>query len=278
MPVKRKERKPIDQSKLEMGINPPSWVDSFDDAKYTDAICKVLTFFLAYTPVKGTSARGIPLTEYGWSSDTPKKKSIFTQLMLRRANLEINDSLFSGEKREDECALFEKAGMGPDFFKTCSSNRIALISSGSFPIDILKAIRNSIAHTRFIVVDLDEGPFLAMENGMPKGDSFEVKARLFLSVSTLEAWTELIRQGKEAEESEIKRLSDAENTLKRNLLQAIRDGQIATYESAMNSFELNKGKTSKLFRELKGEGLIDFSRKKHCWVCTQSEGEQGTRR
>lgn len=263
--AKPRERKPIDPSKLEYAANLPTWIDELDSSNYSQEASEVIKYFLAYSPCAGVSARRVSLTSRGWPTDTPRKDDLFMRSMLAEAHLVSGENYFTCGKREEELDLFSNAGMGSDFYETAATNRVALVSSGNPAMDLFKAIRNSLAHFRFCLVSKSNTLYLAMENGVLSGQRFEVKARLFLSINTLQAWIELIRDGKARMKAEEERESARQRELEERLLRAIDAGEVKKEGDIAPLLSIKKAEAKRILGKLRGEGRVKYASQKRCW-------------
>ena len=264
------KQRQVDETKLEFAIHPPAWVDSLESPAYTEEIKELLEFFLAYSPCRGVSARGVSLARYGWSADTPKKGGLFAREFFAAAGLEAGVNYFTCTKREEELDLFQQAEMDAEFHSDCRGNRVALISSGNLILDIFKAIRNAIAHFRFCLVERSGTTYIAMENGVPKGDRFEVKARIFLSIDTLGAWVDLAKSGKEREAAELQRMEDERKALEEKLYSAVLAGEVRKADDSAVVLGLKKSESKKILMGLKNQKRIEYSNKQKRWIETDS--------
>ncbi len=259
------ERRPIDQSKLEYAANLPTWIDDLDSPNYSQEVVEVIKYFLAHSPCADVSARRVSLTSCGWPKDTPSRDSLFMRSMLAEAHLVLGESYFTCGKREEELDLFSNAGMGSDFYETSATNRVALVSSGNPAMDLFKAIRNSLAHFRFCLVSKPDTLYLAMENGVPGKNGFEVKARLFLSIKTLQTWIELIHDGKARMKAEEEREYARQKELEERLLLAIDAGEVKKEGDIAPLLNLKKAEAKRILVKLKKGGLVEYVPQKRRW-------------
>ncbi len=105
-----------------------------------------------------------------------------------------------------------------------------------------------------------------MENGLPKKDRFEVKARIFLSVNTLRVWIDLVKSGKEREAAESQCLEDERKALEKKLYSAVLAGKVKKEADSAAILELKKADARKILMSLKEQKLIEYSRKRRCWA------------
>lgn len=258
-----------DQSKLEFANHPPKWVGDLDSPLLSPEIKSALEFYVAYCPCKGVSARGVNFSQYGWSSDNPKKNDYLYKRLFEVAGLEVGRNLFVGKKREDEKALFASASMGSNFYAECNGNRIAVISSGNLILDLCRSLRNGIAHCRFDFFKHGNDIYLALENGETRGNQFEVKARYFISVSVLSSWVEVIKnesgiEKRLIEEERIREQVEIEELAGRalKLIEAGRMHRVADLETNLG---FSKKDCGRVVGYLKSQGLAEYSNNKKCW-------------
>lgn len=267
----RRERKSVDRSKLEFADNVPTWIDDLGAPGYSQEVREVIEYFLAYSPCPGLSSRRIALTSCGWPTDTPSKDSLFVRSLLEEADLSLDANYFMRSKREDEIELFSAAEMGSDFCTTTSSNRIALVGNGNLAMDLFRSIRNALAHFRFCLVPKSGSLFLAMENGVPSKQGFEVKARLFLSIEALEAWIELIKDGRARMQAEEKRKEAKQKQLEERLIQAIEAGDVKTQRDVATNLGIKKAEAKRILGNLKDQQRIRYVPQTHRWEVLSHE-------
>lgn len=267
----QRERKSVDRSKLEFADNVPPWIDDLGTPGYSREVRKVIEYFLAYSPCPSLSARRIALTSCGWPSDTPSKDSLFVRSLLDEAGLVLGVNYFTCCKREEEIELFSAAEMGSDFCATTSSNRIALVGNGNLAMDLFRSMRNALAHFRFCLVPKSGSLFLAMENGVPTKQGFEVKARLFLSIETLEAWIELIKGGRVRMQAEEKRKEAKQKQLEERLVKAIEAGDVKAQRDVAANLGINKAEAKRILGNLKDQQRIRYVPQTHRWEALSHE-------
>ena len=264
------KRKTIDESKLEYSAHPPRWISSFNEALNMPEMSSVYSFFLAYTPCKGISAQGIPLPEYGWTNDSHMKGKYLERRLLEIAHLEEGKTAFFAKKREDEKALFETAGMKESFYLDCDDNRIAISCVDNRVMSIFKVIRNSFAHCRFGLFEREGVTFVAMENGLIMKSQFEVKARLFLSLTTLSNWINVIKteSGKEKEIEEERRRLEQRMLIEMvdRAKRCISDGIIKKQDDLAAACGFSKAHIGKVIGYLKKDNIAEYSRHERRWV------------
>ena len=162
-------KRQVDKSKLEYASHPPEWILPLSDLELSGSERETIDFFLVTSPCKGVSARGVPLTSYGWDRDTPEKNGYLQNRLMKSANLRESENFFVGTKREDMKAVFNDAAMDNAFYEKHFDNRIAFLASGNTVLSLFRAVRNSFAHSRFNVIDIGSERFFIMENEIPNG-------------------------------------------------------------------------------------------------------------
>ena len=195
-------------SKKETAPLNPGWIKSVISNEYNDAeLQRIVLFYVIHTPCEGISYSSKSMKSYGWKKDVWKKGALKRKL-FNIANLETQTNFFSVTKTDDTKYMFKKANMLSNFHTNRSEEKIAIYQPKGYNnfTGILYHIRNSLAHGRFTIYpvvkpdNLDEIYFV-MEDGVKKGDTFYVRARIILKRSTLLEWIDIIEdKAKEIQE------------------------------------------------------------------------------
>lgn len=170
------------------------WLQQIAPERFNDEeLFKIVIFFVFHSPCTGLSARGRSLSDYGW--DTPWKKPFKLNLQLKQAaaNYEL---LFSAEKYEKMESALAKADLKENFPSNLGKERICVHNSKKNQfMSVFYHIRNSMAHGRLNMVDVDGECVFIFEDAYRKNDRFRVSARMILRKRTLLNWIELIENG-----------------------------------------------------------------------------------
>lgn len=176
--AEKKRRKPVDKTKIEYVEPKPSWIKAVKVNDHNDVMGSIIQFFLAESPCKGVSSRGISLLDYGWADSVPPKSGYLHRRLLEVANLCDGSTLFTATRKEEMKNRFVDADMPGNFASTCTSNRVVALINSNFVLDLFRIIRNSLAHCRFQLVEKNGVDFIAFENGMPGGSVANVGVEL----------------------------------------------------------------------------------------------------
>lgn len=121
--------------------------------------------------------------------------------------------------------------------------------------------------------------FVAMENGLPKKERFEVKARIFLRVETLKELVALVKNGSAKEAAEALRIAEERTHLEEKLYAEVLAGNIKKATDAYTVLGLKKSESNKVLACLKKQGRIEYLRKQKRWTCVEmdasADGEEG---
>lgn len=166
---------------------------------------RIYNFFVVKSPVHGTSARSTDLTvDYGWSK--PWRKPYYLNKQLKELTTD-SELLYSASAYTNTATNTKKVELMDEalrkanliVFPETDFERICVYNSKKNQIlSIFAHIRNSIAHCRYNVVDVDSERVYCFEDVEPKMDSsgnVKVSARIVLYESTLIKWIELIEGG-----------------------------------------------------------------------------------
>ena len=258
--------KKVDKNKLEYGNHPPEWITSKEIA-YIEEIGEIIRFFVVNSPCEGISARGMTFEEYGWSSKQLKNDGCLHKRLFEIANLSENETFFSCEKREETKELFEKAKMRGDFHSQYKENRIAILENGGAVRSVFKAIRNSIAHCRFKLIEIEDDLLFVMENGIVQSNKIEIKARLVIKKSTLIKWIQVVR---EEASVFVEQERQREEKIQNEILNYIFKEEQSTIEMITSELGYKKGTITRNIGALKEKGKIQYSREKKTWILCES--------
>ena len=261
--------KKIDENKLEWGELRPAWITSLADSDCAETIRPIVDFFVVETPCKGVSTRGIALSEYGWLKDNPPKGGYHERRLFESAGFKVDQTFFTGLKREDMKEVFSRSGMSKSFAYEIVGNRAAMLVSGNTVICLLRTIRNSLAHCRFEVMNKDSCVYFVLENGVASVDRFDVRSRIALKAKTLLQWIEIIKTeaDKEIEEEQARKRAELELMSIRTqaVLDRISKGLVKKEDDLIDVVEMKKNDVRKAISHLKDRNFIEYSRKERVW-------------
>ena len=258
--------KKIDENKLEYGNHPPEWIAS-KEIDYIEEIGEIIRFFVVNSPYKGISARGITFEEYGWNSKQLKNDGYLYKRLFEIANSSENKTFFSCDKREDTKELFKRAKMGVDFHSQYKENRIAILENGGAVRSVFKAIRNSIAHCRFKLIEIEDDLLFVMENGIVQSNKIEIKARLVIKKSTFIKWIQVVR---EEASVFVEQERQREEKIQNEILNYISKAERSTTNIIIKELGYKKNTISRNIGALREKGKIQYSRTKGTWVLCES--------
>ena len=177
----------------------PGWIKKKVPDDYADDILKeIILFYVINTPCIDLSSSGISLSTYGWSTNVWQRGKLKT-VLFKIAGLEREKTFFVAHKTDEMKKVCKKANLSKDFHKNRNEERIA-IYKGSYNefLSICYHIRNAFAHGRLALYDYEKGKdvVFVLEDGLKKGDKFQVRSRMILKKSTLKQWMDIIKSGK----------------------------------------------------------------------------------
>lgn len=138
---------------------------------------------------------GKPLSKYGWSAPWQKPYYLNRQLKQLASNYELLFSAASYEKMDE---ALEKADLLNDFPSNLEEERICIYDKEKNQfMSVFYHLRNSFAHGRLNMVDVDNECVFVFEDVAPnsKSDNLKVSARMVLKKSTLLSWIDIIEHG-----------------------------------------------------------------------------------
>ena len=174
----------------------PKWINWIVPEQFNDYdLFRIVTFFVFHSPCSELSAMSKTLKEYGWL--TPWRKPYYLNRQLKQAasNYEL---IFSAKGYDEMDAALDKAGFKDDFPSDFTSEKICIYNNqGNQFMSAFYHLRNSFAHGRFNIVDVNGECVFIMEDVKPnkKKDKVKVSARMILRKSTLLKWIKLIENG-----------------------------------------------------------------------------------
>lgn len=185
----------------------PGWIKKrVPDSYNNDELKRIVLFYVINTPCIDLSSSGIPIQRYGWESDVWKKGKLRKQI-LAVANLKPNETFCKAKKTDEMKEICRKADLSKGFHSRRTIERIAIYKPNRYNdfLAICYHIRNALAHGRlamYAVPNVDNDIIFAFEDGMKKGDKFQVRSRMVLKRSTLIKWIDMIEAGELEEENE----------------------------------------------------------------------------
>lgn len=184
----------------------PSPFDSLDsDWK------KIILFYVFHSPVKGLSARGKKINDYGWIGEPINRnnyKILKTNMLKVSKNLESINWVHSGNYKDMRTKL-KDVDLLNNFPSKMTNERVAFKKQyGGQIAGLLSHIRNAFAHGRisFFIVDKEET--VVLEDVKKQGDKRGVTARIILYKQTLLNWIPLIEGGPTLSEAAIKSIKN----------------------------------------------------------------------
>lgn len=177
----------------------PAWLNQIAPDRFEDQdLFRIVTFYVFHSPCAGLSARGRSLEEYGWSAPWKKPYYLNKQLKQAASNYEL---LYSADGYEKMDEALGSANMLRDFPLDMSVERASFTDckKNQF-LSLFSHIRNSLAHGRLNMMDVNNECVFAFEDVSPKKDNEgrnKVSARMILRKSTLLRWIDIIESGEE---------------------------------------------------------------------------------
>lgn len=156
---------------------------------------RIVTFFVFHSPCPDLSSMGRSLADYGWN--TPWRKPYHLNEKLKRASSNYN-LLFSANTYDALEVALNKADLCSSFPSNFQTERIACVDNkrNQF-ISVFYHIRNSFAHCRLNMVDVDGECTFILEDGVQKKNENQLKlsARMIIKKQTLLNWIDIIEKG-----------------------------------------------------------------------------------
>ena len=171
----------------------PSWMVETPVEEDDEDFAKIIDFFQFHAPVTGQSARCKTLQEYGW--DSPWKKPYWLNKQLKRV-ASNHDLLFTAESQGRMDANLEKANLSESFPSDMLRERICVANNKKNQfMSVFYHIRDSFAHGRFFITEVEKQKIIVMEDVAPRGSPLIVTGRMIIKKQTLLKWIEIINGG-----------------------------------------------------------------------------------
>lgn len=176
----------------------PGWIKKTVPASYADDdLYRIVLFYVINTPCTDLSSSGLPLSSYGWGKEVWTKPTLKAKL-FEVAGLEPKKTFFVAKKLNEMKSLCQAANMKKDFHKCREQEKIAIYKPSKYNefMAILYHIRNALAHGRLAMYEIKgkQDIFFALEDGVKKGDKFQVRSRMLLKKSTLIRWINILEK------------------------------------------------------------------------------------
>lgn len=154
---------------------------------------RIIVFFVFHSPCRTLSYMNRTLAEYGWHEPWKKPYQLRKQLIQVSTNCEL---LFSAETYDTMDEELKKGNLYDGFPNNLHTERICVYNTmkNQF-LSVFYHIRNSFAHGRLNMVDVDGECVFILED-VVKGDGrLKLSARMIIKKSTLLNWINLIEGG-----------------------------------------------------------------------------------
>ncbi len=176
----------------------PGWLSTKVPESYNDNdLMRIIMFYVINTPCTDLSAKGIPLSVYGWSGTIWKNDKLKNRL-FDIANLKRKESFIIVKRLNEMKDACKKANLSKGFQKDRSQERIVIYKPSKYNefLAICYHIRNSLAHGRLAMYPIKNSHdiMFVMEDGVARNSSFEVRARMILKKSTLLKWIDILEK------------------------------------------------------------------------------------
>lgn len=147
-------------------------------------------FFVFHSPCPDLSSAGKTLAEYGWN--TPWRKPYCLSRKLKRASSNYN-LLFSAKNYEALELALNTANLNSLFPSDFQTERIAFVDNKKNQfLSVFYHIRNSFAHCRLNMVDVDGECIFILEDGVPKKGRNQLKLSARMIIKNKLFWNGLI--------------------------------------------------------------------------------------
>lgn len=172
------------------------WLNWIAPEKFNDEdLFRIVIFFVFHSPCQMLSSMGRTLLEYGWRE--PWKKPYFLNKQLAEV-VSSPKLIVTASKYEEMEKKLEEADLKDDFPSNLLKERICIYNceNNQF-MSIFRHLRNSLAHCRLNIIDVNGECVLVFEDVRPakNADKLEVSARMILKKSTLIKWIDIIESG-----------------------------------------------------------------------------------
>lgn len=174
----------------------PDWMQWIAPTSFEDAeLFRIVIFFVFHSPCPQLSSMGKSLQEYHWN--TPWKKPYYLNKQLKQASTN-KYLLFSASSYATMDAALHKSDLNDNFPSDLSRERICIYDNQKNQfMSVFYHLRNSFAHCRLNMVDVDGECVFILEDVQPnqKSDQLKVSARMVIKKSTLLKWIDIIEGG-----------------------------------------------------------------------------------
>lgn len=202
--MRKKAHKSLEERKNGYTYSPhyPGWIKrnkvpaEFGD----DDLKRIILFYVFNTPCEQLSSSSIPLTNYGWPK-TVWQNNILKDQLFSVAKLKRNETFAVAKNVYDIKDVCQATNLARKFQDQRDIERIAIYKPASYPefMAVFYHIRNALAHGRLAMYKYGEDIVFVLEDGVKKGDKFQVRSRMVLKKSTLLKWIEIIEKGPQNE-------------------------------------------------------------------------------
>lgn len=161
-----------------------------------DDLKRIILFYVFNTPCEQLSTSSIPLKDYGWSK-TVWQNNILKDQLFNVAKLKRNETFAIAKNVYDIKHVCQKVDLAGKFQEHRDVERIAIYKPSNYPefMAVFYHIRNALAHGRLAMYKHSEGIIFILEDGVRKGDRFQVRSRMVIKKSTLLKWIDIIEAG-----------------------------------------------------------------------------------
>jgi len=161
-----------------------------------DDLKRIILFYVFNTPCEQLSSSSIPLLNYGWSK-TVWQNNALKERLFNAAALKRNETFVVAKNVYDMKDACKIAKLADKFQNQREVERISIYKPTNYPefMAVFYHIRNALAHGRLAMYKHGEDVIFVLEDGVKKGDKFQVRSRMVLKKSTLLKWIEIIENG-----------------------------------------------------------------------------------
>ena len=198
--MKKKVKKSMEERKNGYVYSPlcPGWVkrNKVPTEFADDALKRIILFYVFNTPCEQLSSSSISLHSYGWAKSVWQNNILKDQLFAV-ANLKRDKSFAVAKNVYDMKDACNKVNLSGKFQEHRDIERIAIYKPSNYPefMAVFYHIRNAFAHGRLAMYKQGEDVAFVLEDGVKKGDRFQVRSRMVLKKSTLLRWIDIIEAG-----------------------------------------------------------------------------------
>lgn len=176
--------------------NNPSWVDSIQTcASINDDFHRIMDFYVTFCICPEYATQGRTLSFYKWKEKPWKTYSYLKRKLDYKDNVAICKTRKAVPWKELKSNFSEVSDSQMAWYESLEEFAFFTNVETSEFMSLFYHIRCALAHGRFAIMTRGNNRYYVMENGVPRGNLFYVKARCCIKETTLLHWIEVISAG-----------------------------------------------------------------------------------